>query len=158
MDNSPVLRLADFLPYRLSVVSNLVSETIAGAYRALFGLSIPEWRLIAVLAENERLTQQAVGEATRMDKMTVSRAAATLLARGLVVRASNPADARSWLLGLSAAGLTLYAQIAPKALDFEAAVFKGLKPRERDELMAMLARVEAAALAIAPGEPPAPAI
>jgi len=48
----PVLLLENFLPYRLSVLTNLVSSAIAGAYRERFGLSIPEWRVVAVLANS----------------------------------------------------------------------------------------------------------
>ena len=40
-----------FLPYRLSIASNVVSDAIATTYHALFGLRIPEWRLVAVIAE-----------------------------------------------------------------------------------------------------------
>lgn len=144
-----MLKLADFLPYRLSVASNAVSDAVATAYRALFGLSVPEWRLIAVLAEAAPLTQQAIGVATRMDKMTVSRAAGALAERGLVTRAANPDDARSRLLRLTGEGQRLYAQVAPKALELEAAVLAGLSAAERARLTAMLARIEAAALDLA---------
>ena len=68
------LRLDEFLPYRLSFTSNLVSETIARAYQALFGLTIPEWRLVAVIAEHDGISQQAIGLRTRMDKVTFTRA------------------------------------------------------------------------------------
>ena len=79
------LRLDDFLPYQLSVTSNAVSSVIARTYESLFGLKIPEWRLIAVLAEEEGLTQQALVQRTEMDKMTVSRAAQGLAERGMAV-------------------------------------------------------------------------
>ena len=72
------LVLDDFIPYRLSVASNSVSDAIASAYEALFGLTIPEWRLVAVIAESEGITQQAIGAAPRLDKVTVSRAALAL--------------------------------------------------------------------------------
>ena len=68
------LRLDGYLPYRLSVASNAVSRLIARAYEDRFGLTIPQWRLIAVLAEDGPLTQQAIGSRTVMDKVTVSRA------------------------------------------------------------------------------------
>ena len=84
--------LDDFLPYRLSIVSNAVSDAIASTYQALFGLRIPEWRLIAVIAETDGLTPQALALATRMDKVTVSRAAAALAKRALVERRPHPAD------------------------------------------------------------------
>ena len=96
------LKLDTFLPYRLSVVSNRVSAAIATAYDRLFALKIPEWRLIAVIAEGQPITQQAVGVATRMDKVTVSRAAQALVERGLIARQPNMGDKRSHLLALTA--------------------------------------------------------
>ena len=99
------LRLDAFIPYRLSITSYLVSETIAGAYQALFGLSIPEWRVVAVIAEDEGMTQQQIGRRTRMDKVTVSRATIGLVDRGLVERRPHASDRRSQSLHLSAAGL-----------------------------------------------------
>jgi DNA-binding MarR family transcriptional regulator len=80
------LVLDRFLPYRLSITSNLVSDRIARIYEALFALSIPEWRLVAVIAEAETITQAEIGERTRMDKVTVSRAAIALVERGLQSR------------------------------------------------------------------------
>jgi DNA-binding MarR family transcriptional regulator len=141
---SKQLRLDEFLPYRLSVVSNRVSDAVATTYRALFGLRIPEWRLVAVIAEGSGATPQALGLATRMDKVTVSRAAAALVDRGLVERRPNPADQRSHLLALSAAGRALYDEVAPKALELEARLFGGFERDELACLRTMLARIEAA--------------
>jgi DNA-binding MarR family transcriptional regulator len=144
------LKLDTFLPYRLSVVSNRVSAAIATAYDRLFALKIPEWRLIAVIAEHQGITQQALGVATRMDKVTVSRAAQALVDRGLVARAPHAGDKRSHLLTLTATGRALYEQVAPKALELEAAILERLDAKERAALSAMLDRIEAAAGAVAP--------
>lgn len=142
------LRLDDFLPYRLSVAANLVSEAVAGVYRDLFDLRIPEWRLIAASAETGPATPQALGQRTRMDKVTVSRAAATLTARGLFRRTPNPDDRRSHLLVLTPEGSTLYAAIAPKAREIEARLFGDFTDKERTLLHALLIRTEEAALKI----------
>lgn len=139
------LRLDEFLPYRLSVASNRVSGAIARAYQALFGLRIPEWRLIAVIAEGDGLTQQALGQATQMDKVTVSRAAIALVERGLVARRPNPGDQRSHLLSLTDAGKALYESVAPKALAMEQRIFAGFGDGELAEFRTMLERLEAQA-------------
>lgn len=139
------LRLDQFLPYRLSIVSNRVSAAVATAYQALFGLKIPEWRIIAVIAEGEAMSQQAIGVRTQMDKVTVSRAAIALVDRGLVDRRPNPVDQRSHLLSLSAAGRALYDNVAPKALALEARIFASLSPAEQRAFADMLNRIEAAA-------------
>lgn len=140
------LVLDRFLPYRLSVTSNLVSDRIARAYEALFGLTIPEWRLIAVIAEVAAITQADIGEQTRMDKVTVSRAAIALVERGLLARAPNPNDKRSHHLSLTAAGRDLYASVAPKALELEGKIFARFSRAELDLFVAMLRRIDTAAL------------
>ena len=147
---TPLLALDDFLPYRLSFTSNLVSDTIARAYESLFGLSIPEWRLVTVVAETGGITQAAIGVRTRMDKVTVSRAAIALTERGLLARAGNPDDRRSHLLTLTEAGRTLYAEVAPKALELERRIFEGFPADEMARFVATLRRIDAAALALDP--------
>jgi DNA-binding MarR family transcriptional regulator len=142
------LRLDDFLPYRLSVTSNLVSDRIAQSYRALFGLTIPEWRMIAVLAEHAGITQQDIGTRTRMDKVTISRAAIALTARTLIVRAPNPADGRSHCLSLTASGSDLYARIGPKALAMEREIFGSFAPERLKAFEATLRDVEARVTAL----------
>lgn len=147
----PSLKLDEFMPYRLSVTSNRVSSAIASEYQALFGLRIPEWRLIAVIAEGDGMTQQALGMATRMDKVTVSRAATALVDRGLVQRRPNPDDQRSHLLSLTGAGQLLYESVAPKALEMEARIFAGFSTQEIAVFRAMLERLEASAAPLDPG-------
>jgi DNA-binding MarR family transcriptional regulator len=136
------LVLDDFIPYRLSVTSNLVSDSIARAYESLFGLTIPEWRLVAVVAETGGITQQAIGAKTLMDKVTVSRAAIALVDRGLLARRANAEDRRSHLLELTDAGRDLYAAVAPKALDLERRIFSAFEPAEVARFMDMLRRIE----------------
>jgi DNA-binding MarR family transcriptional regulator len=141
------LILDEFIPYRLSFTSNLVSEVIARAYQTLFGLRVPEWRLVAVIAETEAVTQQAIGARTRMDKVTVSRAAIALVERGLVLRRPNPADRRSHLLVLSRRGRELFDEVMPKAMQLEAQIFSGFEAAELARFIDLLRRIDLAALA-----------
>jgi DNA-binding MarR family transcriptional regulator len=140
-----MLRLDAFLPYRLSVASNAVSTRISASYRKRFGLKVPEWRLIAILAESSEMTPQALGSAARIDKISVSRAAAALIERGLIVARNNPGDGRSHLLALTKDGRALYAEIAPVALAMEAELLGSFSDKERAMLDALLRRIEAAA-------------
>ncbi|HEX6859623.1 MAG TPA: MarR family winged helix-turn-helix transcriptional regulator [Caulobacteraceae bacterium] len=138
------LILDDYMPYRLSVSSNAVSRLIARAYEDRFGLSVPQWRLMAVLAEKP-MTQQQIVARTAMDKVTVSRAAQGLLTRHLVTRTAHEADGRSHILTLSEQGRALHAEIAPMALAYEAALLSGLTPPEIETLKRLLMRLESAA-------------
>lgn len=145
------LVLDEFLPYRLSITSNLVSDTIARAYDALFGLSITQWRLVAVVAEAGGITQAEIGQRTRMDKVTVSRAAIALVERGLLAREDNPDDRRSHHLVLTGAGRALYAAIAPKAIELERRIFASFSADELERFTAILRRIDTIALALEPG-------
>ena len=145
------LTLDEYLPYRLSIASNAVSRLIARAYEDRFGLTIPQWRLLAVLAEKP-LTQQAIVARTAMDKVTVSRAAQGLVNRHLVGRAAHEVDGRSHLLALTEQGRELHAEIAPLALAYEAALLSGLTPAEVETLKRLLLRLETAAGRLS-GEP-----
>jgi DNA-binding MarR family transcriptional regulator len=147
-NSSPTaLSLEQFMPYQLSYCANLVSEAIAQQYSVIFDLTIPEWRVVAHVAERSGITQQEIGLRTRMDKVSVSRATIALTARGLVSRDQNPADRRSRLLTLTAAGRRLYAAIAPKALELERAVFGQFSAAEIAALKNFLQRIDAAASA-----------
>jgi DNA-binding MarR family transcriptional regulator len=147
------LRLDGYLPYRLSVASNAVSRLIARAYEDRFGLTIPQWRLIAVLAEDGPLTQQAIGTRTVMDKVTVSRATQGLVKRRLVERAPHDADGRSHHLALSKAGERLYGEISPVALEYEARLLQEFDPAAVAELKRVLLLLERAAEVLSGSEP-----
>ena len=143
------LKLDAYLPYRLSVASNAVSELISRAYQDRFGLSVPQWRLICVLAEDGALTQGQIVARTVMDKVTVSRAAQGLLKRHLVSRTAHHADGRSHTLALSSQGERLYAEIAPLALSYEQALIAGLTSDEVDGLKRLLSRLQQSATSLA---------
>ncbi len=149
------LRLDDYLPYRLSVASNGVSGLIARAYQDRFGLTVPQWRLICVLAEDGGLSQVQIVARTVMDKVTVSRAAQGLVKRRLVGRSEHAVDGRSHVLSLSPEGMALYEEIAPLAQAYEAALISGLKPEEVMLLKRLLFRLQSAAETLA-GEAEAP--
>jgi len=144
-DANDALLLDSYLPYRLSVASNAVSGLIARAYEDRFGLSIPQWRLLCVLAEHQALTQVQIVACTMMDKVTVSRAAQGLAKRRLIGRTQNSSDGRSHVLALTAAGRSLHAETAPLALAYEAALISGLDPTEVLLLKRLLGHLQAAA-------------
>jgi DNA-binding MarR family transcriptional regulator len=139
------LKLDAYLPYRLSVASNAVSGLIARAYQDRFALSVPQWRVICVLAEDGDLTQGQIVARTVMDKVMVSRAAQGLLQRHLIARSDHEVDGRSHVLALTPEGAGLHAEIAPLALAYEAALIAGLAPDEVTLLKRLLSRLQSAA-------------
>jgi len=134
-------RLSEFLPYRLSVTSNAVSQRIAQEYRNRWGLSVPEWRVMAVLGDSGPHTQRELTTMTIMDKVAVNRACKVLEDRGLAVRKPNAQDGRSHLLGLTTAGQAMHGQIMPLALEMERRLFSTFSDQEVESFRSLLGRL-----------------
>ena len=134
LNHHEVLDLERFLPYRLSVLSNTVSQAIADIYERRFALSITEWRVMAVLGRYDGLSAREVAERTAMDKVAVSRAVARLIEAGRVRRDIADHDKRQSVLRLSVKGWKVYEQIAPLALEHERRLLEHLNGDEREWL------------------------
>ena len=137
----PAKRLADFLPYQLSIASNAVSTRIAEQYRRRFALKTTEWRIMAVLGDSGPTTQRELSQMTLMDKVPVNRACKTLESRGLAERKPNAKDGRSHLLELTAEGRAVHAGIMPLALAIEEEIFSVLNEEEQAQMRDMLSRL-----------------
>ncbi len=136
-DHSP-LELERFLPYRLSILSNQVSQAIASEYQDQFDLSMTEWRVMAVLARFETLSAREVAEHTAMDKVAVSRALAKLVAAGRVDRQRHDEDRRRSVLHLSEEGWRIHSAVAPMAREQEKRMLAELSKAEIDTLARIL--------------------
>ncbi len=134
-------RLEAFLPYLLSLAANRVSRLVARRYEEAFGISIPEWRCLAVIGAGEAVSASGIVERTAMDKVKVSRALASLEAKGLVRRAPHPTDGRLSLVSFTLRGRTVYERIVPLALETESEMLAGLSAAEERALRAGLARL-----------------
>jgi DNA-binding MarR family transcriptional regulator len=140
-DTHALLDLEHFLPYRLSVLSNRISQTIAETYVERFGIGIPEWRAIAVLGRHPGLSANGVAERTAMDKVAVSRTLARLLERGLVQRDTHDDDRRRSVLELSEAGYRIYDEVVPLALARERALLAHFSADEKQQLDALMTKL-----------------
>lgn len=141
----PQLALDEFLPYRLSVVAETVSNLIAKGYERQFGITIAEWRILAVLGESGKLTTQEVIDRTRMDRVRVSRAVIRLVDKGLLLRMPNPLDARAHILDFSSSGLAIYRQIVPLARSIQSKLAAALSPGEAKQFDLILKKLDARA-------------
>ena len=137
----PSTALQRFLPYQLSITSNAVSGRIALEYRSRFGLSVPEWRVMAVLGDTGAMTQRDLTRRTLMDKVAVNRACKVLEERSFVARAPNEQDGRSHLLDLTEEGRSIHAQIMPLAVEMEKRLFNCFDDAEMDVFRNLLSRL-----------------
>ena len=129
-DMDDELILDNFLPYRLSVTSHSVSTNIARVYEERFGVSIPEWRVIAILGRYPGLSAVEVADRTLMDKVAVSRAVTKLISSGRIDREFADADRRRSILNLSDEGRKVHNEIAPLALKFERELLQNINAED----------------------------
>jgi DNA-binding MarR family transcriptional regulator len=136
------LDLEHFLPYRLSVLSNRVSQGIARTYEARFGLSVTEWRVIAIIGRYPGLSATEVAQRAAMDKVAISRAVRRLMQAGRVEREPNDADRRERHLRLTDAGRAIHDQIVPAALAYERRIRAALTDEENAALERLIGKLE----------------
>jgi DNA-binding MarR family transcriptional regulator len=137
-EESARLDLDRFVPYKLSVLSNRVSDAIARHYSERFGLSIPEWRVMAVLGQTPGLSARDVAARTAMDKVQVSRAVASLMRAKRIARVGDAKDGRITRLSLTRQGTAIYDEIVPLALHLEQLFLAALTPAERTTLATLM--------------------
>lgn len=140
-----VLILEEFLPFRLSVLSNRISSAVAKLYESRFDLKLPEWRIMAILGRNPNLTASQIVDISQMDKVAISRAVKRLVEMGRLTATDDPDDARRQRLNLSEAGRKIYEQIVPLALGVEEKLLARMSEDERAALQDAITRLSQAA-------------
>lgn len=133
-DRTELLQLADFLPYRLATLANRISYAIAEAYSSRFHLTIPAWRVMAVLGLEDNLTAADLVSRTAMDKVAISRAVSSLLDMECVHRELDEDDRRRALLTLTPKGRDIYQRIIPLARCYEQDLLNQLSGDEQQAL------------------------
>src|SRR5271167_1289262 len=137
------LKLEQFLPYQLNVVSSLVSQALSQVYARRYGIGVPEWRVLVTLGQYGVMTAKAIGAHTHMHKTKVSRAVALLEKRKLLARRANRADMRESFLSLTVPGRAMYEELAPHALDFARRLTEILTPGDREAFNRALTQLTA---------------
>ncbi len=137
-----LLELERFLPYQLNVLMEAVSRSLSKLYGERYGLSVPEWRVIATLGQYRTMTAKQIGAHSRMNKTMVSRAVSALQRRGVVRRDRNANDRREEFLSLSDEGREIYDDLAPRAARFADTLLEALSVEERAHFTQMLWRLE----------------
>jgi DNA-binding MarR family transcriptional regulator len=140
--NNRTLMLNLFLPYRMVNLATEISNACSKIYKTDFDISMPEWRVLARLAEHDKLNGKDIGQATFMDKSKVSRALKILEEKELILSSKNGKDNRATYFRLSDQGQNMYGNIAPKALDWEEQLIDALDVSEYRDLMRILEKLD----------------
>jgi len=139
------LLLDEYLPYKLSVLSNTISGEIADGYSERFGLTIPAWRVMAMLGRYPNQSAAELVKRSAMDKVAISRAVASLSELGYITREVHDDDKRRSILNLSEDGLKIYNEIVPLAREYEQKLLAQFDDTEAHQLNTLLLRLKKAA-------------
>jgi DNA-binding MarR family transcriptional regulator len=145
MTDAPDATIRDLLSYRLHVVANLLSRGAEMRYRREHGVSLWEWRTVALLGADSPQSLNDLARAAGVDKAQMSRVVSGLAQRKIVAREANDADARAVRLSLTPAGRKLYRGLIKAAQERDSAFLGSLSPAERKVLDAALAKLAAQA-------------
>ena len=140
--------LNDFLPFRLNVLAQTVSERLSAIYVSKFNLDIPQWRILANLASRGDMTAQDIARITYSHKSTVSRAVQELENRGFIARKVSLADKRSFTLALTSEGRRMFRQLLPLVLEFERKLMASISDADARALLKGLAALETVLLGL----------
>ena len=123
--------LNDYLPCQLATLTQSIMRSVASLFEDRYGISLPEWKVLAIIRDKPSLSAVAVARLAQMDTVAVSRAVTKLLDRGLVFREIDSEDRRRSVLNVSAEGQELHDQIAPLASKLEASLLEELSEEEQ---------------------------
>ena len=146
----PDFQLNLYFPYLVRMFYRKVSQSVNDVYKTLYGLSVSEWRTMAVLNDFEPLSAKEINLRSSMDKVNVSRSIASLQKNGLLERHIDPADRRRVLLRLTKKGKQIMADLVPRVLEVETRLLEGLNMQEQKTLKSLMQRVSENANRIQP--------
>lgn len=144
------MRIESFFPYRLAVAAEAFSRQLVAVYGRRHGLSREEWRFLFLLAETGALDSLALAARTSLDKVQVSRAAARLEAKGLILRAIRPEDRRLRDYRITEAGRALFAGAFGEVEARAEAILAAMAPEDRAALFQGVSALQAAVARTAP--------
>lgn len=144
--NATTLNVEDFLTFRITRLSNALRTGLTKRYLEEFELSLPEWRLLALIARFAPLRFSEVTSRSSMDKGQVSRTLREMSKKGLVkMKAIRSAGSRSAealaapvMVSITPKGKALYASVLPVARKRQAEIIMTLSESERVALYSIL--------------------
>jgi DNA-binding MarR family transcriptional regulator len=135
--------IQELLAYQLSRVANAISRSAALRYRRDFGISIGEWRTLALLGARSPLTLNRLARLAALDKAQMSRIVSKLTERELITRRFGAG--RTTELSLTRKGRALYRKLIAVANERNDAFLGCLSAREREVLDSALSKLGALA-------------
>ncbi|ABE30224.1 MarR family winged helix-turn-helix transcriptional regulator [Paraburkholderia xenovorans] len=134
--------LEHFVPYRLLRITTRITAIASRRYAENLGITIPESRVINVLASKGPMSTFQIADNTGMDRAKVSRATQRLTASGRLTRAVNENDKRLILLTLTDSGWTLYQRLLEILEHFEREIADAIHTDGTEQLLKLIGKLD----------------
>jgi DNA-binding MarR family transcriptional regulator len=125
------LDLDSYIPCQLAKLSNTVIRSVTSLFEEWFDISIPEWKVMAVIEKTPGMSAVDVAQHAGLDTVAVSRAVTKLMDAGRVRREFGREDRRRSILELTEAGRELFAKMTPLAASLQSSLLEGLTEEEK---------------------------
>jgi DNA-binding MarR family transcriptional regulator len=134
------LNLEDHMPYLVNRAGNLVIQLFSRDL-AQWGVTVPMWRILAVLGEHgqQRLIDLAL--LTSIDVSTLSRTVGNMVRRGFINRGVAPDNRREVVIAITSQGRKILDKALPSAIRYEQSLISGLSKKDVEAAKRVLAAV-----------------
>jgi MarR family transcriptional regulator, organic hydroperoxide resistance regulator len=124
------LDLGDYLPYLANRFGAALVEWFSVHALAERNLSIAMWRVLAVLANDDRQRLTDLARLTSIEISTLSRLVTRLVSLGFIERSRRTTNSREVIVRLTAKGAEIAAEMIPIAQELEAAAVAGMSQKD----------------------------
>lgn len=136
-----VVNIDGYMPYFLASINNTLSRGASKYYLREFGIGIVEWRIVSMLAIEERIPASRIVDVVQLDKAATSRGLRDLHAKGYVAFEANDSDPRRRIWWLSDAGHALHERVLAIALERERSLLRGVDPADLEIALRVMRRM-----------------
>ena len=139
--DGPTLDLDRYVPAFVTFIANKLSNSATVFYQRNFGVNVTEWRIMSLLAIEPGIPASRICQVIGFNKGPISRTLAVMQKRGLVTIRTDPNDARTHSISLTAKGRGIHDKVIVVALEREKRLLSCFKADERELLIDLLRRV-----------------
>lgn len=121
----------DHLPYRLLLLSRMIDRETARLLHKQFGLSLADWRLLAIGSAMGSSSASEIGAAGEIDRAEISRAFRKLEEAGLMTRDPDPKHRKRKIISPTEKGQALFREIRDERRRYFRSIMESLSAEDR---------------------------
>lgn len=126
------------LTYRLHLLHKITDQESQRRYLKELDLGLSDGRCLATVGSFEPLSVNDLAKAANLNKGQASRAAQSLVERGLLEKTVDPADGRGVVLRLTEGGRECWAAVMELIIQRNKEIFGGLSFQQQTQLSELL--------------------